>query len=94
MSRVVLLLALLWGGSYPLIKLAVDTIPPLTVTAARAGLGGLLLQHALTQAASAASTDRSATARSSRSSSSTSAATAAPTPTTCSASRAATRWCG
>ena len=39
----VLLLAMLWGGSYPLIKLAVETIPPFTVTALRAGLGGLLL---------------------------------------------------
>lgn len=43
----VLLLAMLWGGSYPLIKLAVETIPPFTVTALRAGLGGLLLLAAL-----------------------------------------------
>lgn len=39
----VLLLALLWGSSYPLTKIAVETIPPITVTALRALLGGLLL---------------------------------------------------
>ena len=39
----VLLLACLWGGSYPLLKIAVETIPPLTVVAMRATLGGLLL---------------------------------------------------
>ena len=39
----VLLLALLWGGSYPLLKVAVETLPPLTVVAARALLGGLIL---------------------------------------------------
>ena len=39
----VLLLACLWGGSYPLLKVAVETIPPLTVVAMRATLGGLLL---------------------------------------------------
>lgn len=46
MSRsfaLVLLLALLWGSSYPLMKLAVETLPPLTVAAARAVLGGSLL---------------------------------------------------
>lgn len=43
----VLLLALLWGASFPLIKVAVETIPPLTVTALRALLGGLLLLAAL-----------------------------------------------
>jgi drug/metabolite transporter (DMT)-like permease len=43
----VLLLALLWGSSFPLIKVAVETIPPLTVTAVRALLGGLLLLAAL-----------------------------------------------
>lgn len=43
----VLLLALLWGASFPLIKVAVQTIPPLTVTAVRALLGGLLLLAAL-----------------------------------------------
>ena len=39
----VLLLALLWGASYPLLKVAVETLPPLTVVAARALLGGLIL---------------------------------------------------
>lgn len=39
----VFLLALLWGSSYPLIKVAVETIPPLTVAALRALLSGLLL---------------------------------------------------
>ena len=39
----VLLLALLWGGSYPLLKVAVETIPPLTVVAIRALLAGLVL---------------------------------------------------
>lgn len=39
----VLLLALLWGGSYPLLKVAVDTIPPLTVVAIRSLLAGLVL---------------------------------------------------
>lgn len=38
-----MLLALLWGGSYPLLKVAVDTIPPLTVVAVRALIGGLIL---------------------------------------------------
>lgn len=50
MSRsfaLVVLLALLWGSSYPLLKIAVETIPPLTVTAVRALLGGLLLAAAL-----------------------------------------------
>ena len=37
------LLALLWGASFPLIKIAVETIPPLTVAAIRAFLGGALL---------------------------------------------------
>jgi drug/metabolite transporter (DMT)-like permease len=42
-----LMLGLIWGGSFLLIKLAVATIPPLTVTAARvlvgaAALGGLM----------------------------------------------------
>lgn len=36
-------LALLWGASFPLIKISVETIPPITVAAARALLGGLLL---------------------------------------------------
>lgn len=39
----VLLLAFLWGGSYPLLKVAVDTLPPLTVVAVRSLLGGLIL---------------------------------------------------
>ena len=39
----VLLLAFLWGGSYPLLKVAVETIPPLTVVAVRSLLGGLIL---------------------------------------------------
>ncbi len=39
----VLLLALLWGGSYPLLKVAVETLPPLTVVAVRALLGALIL---------------------------------------------------
>ena len=43
----VLLLALLWGGSYPLLKVAVDTLPPLTVAALRSLLGGLILLAAL-----------------------------------------------
>ena len=37
------LLALLWGASFPIIKVAVETLPPLTVAAGRALLGGLLL---------------------------------------------------
>jgi drug/metabolite transporter (DMT)-like permease len=36
-------LALLWGSSYALIKVSVETLPPLTVAAVRALLGGLLL---------------------------------------------------
>jgi len=39
----VCLLALLWGASFPIIKVAVETLPPLTVAAGRALLGGLLL---------------------------------------------------
>ena len=39
----VLLLAFLWGGSYPLLKVAVETIPPFTVVAVRSLLGGLIL---------------------------------------------------
>jgi drug/metabolite transporter (DMT)-like permease len=39
----VCLLALLWGASFPIIKVAVETIPPLTVAAIRALGGGLLL---------------------------------------------------
>ncbi|HET7730048.1 MAG TPA: DMT family transporter [Usitatibacter sp.] len=39
----VALLALLWGASFPILKVAVETIPPITVAASRALLGGLLL---------------------------------------------------
>ena len=39
----VFLLALLWGSSYPQIKVAVETIPPLTVAALRSLIAGLLL---------------------------------------------------
>lgn len=39
----VVLLALLWGAAFPLLKIAVETIPPLTVTAVRSVLGCLLL---------------------------------------------------
>ena len=38
-----LLLALLWGGSFTLIKVAVETIPPFTTVAARVVLGGFVL---------------------------------------------------
>lgn len=41
------LLACLWGGSYPLLKVAVETVPPFTVVALRATIGGLLLLAAL-----------------------------------------------
>jgi drug/metabolite transporter (DMT)-like permease len=43
----VMLLALLWGAGFPLTKMAVETLPPLTVAAVRALLGGLLLLAAL-----------------------------------------------
>jgi drug/metabolite transporter (DMT)-like permease len=46
MSRsfaLVILLALLWGSSYPLTKTAVETIPPLTVAAVRGAIGGMLI---------------------------------------------------
>jgi len=36
-------LALLWGASYPLLKTAVETIPPVTVAALRSLVAGLLL---------------------------------------------------
>ena len=39
----VFVLALLWGASYPQIKVAVETIPPLTVAAMRSLIAGLLL---------------------------------------------------
>ena len=38
-----LLLALLWGGSYSFIRIAVETIPPLTLIAARPLLAGAIL---------------------------------------------------
>ncbi len=37
------LLALLWGSSYAFIKIAVETVPPLTTIAVRAVLAGLIL---------------------------------------------------
>jgi drug/metabolite transporter (DMT)-like permease len=37
------LLALLWGGSFTLIKVAVETIPPATLTAARVAIAAALL---------------------------------------------------
>ena len=39
-----LLLALgaMWGGSFMLIKLAIDTVPPVTMTLARVAIGGLV----------------------------------------------------
>jgi drug/metabolite transporter (DMT)-like permease len=36
-------LSLIWGSSFTLMKLAVETIPPLTMTAARVGMAALLL---------------------------------------------------
>jgi drug/metabolite transporter (DMT)-like permease len=39
----VVFLALLWGASYPLIKISVETIPPITVAALRGLFGGALL---------------------------------------------------
>jgi drug/metabolite transporter (DMT)-like permease len=38
-----LLLAVLWGGSYSFIKLGVATIPPVTLIAARTSIAGVLL---------------------------------------------------
>ncbi|KWV60816.1 hypothetical protein AS156_27640 [Bradyrhizobium macuxiense] len=38
-----LALATLWGGSYTFIKLGVETIPPITLIAARTAIAGLLL---------------------------------------------------
>jgi drug/metabolite transporter (DMT)-like permease len=37
------LLALIWGGSFTLIKVAIDTVPPLTMVAARVTVAALLL---------------------------------------------------
>lgn len=36
-------LALLWGVSFPLVKIAVETLPPLSIAALRASIGGLVL---------------------------------------------------
>jgi drug/metabolite transporter (DMT)-like permease len=36
-------LSLIWGSSFTLMKVAVETIPPLTMTAARVGIAALLL---------------------------------------------------
>jgi drug/metabolite transporter (DMT)-like permease len=38
-----LLLSAIWGGSFPLIKIAVGDLPPLWVAAGRISLGGLAL---------------------------------------------------
>lgn len=38
-----LILSLIWGSSFALVKIAVDDIPPLTVAAGRIALGALLL---------------------------------------------------
>lgn len=38
-----LLLALLWGGAYPLTKMAVETVPPVLVAATRAAIGAFVL---------------------------------------------------
>ncbi|HLZ64727.1 MAG TPA: DMT family transporter [Aliidongia sp.] len=42
-----LLLSLLWGASYALIRIAVETIPPLTLVAGRVTIATLLLQLVL-----------------------------------------------
>lgn len=42
-----LLLSLLWGASYALIRVAVETIPPLTLVAGRVTIATLLLQFVL-----------------------------------------------
>ena len=42
-----LLLSLLWGASYALIRIAVETIPPLTLVAVRVTIATLLLQLVL-----------------------------------------------
>jgi EamA-like transporter family len=36
-------LSLIWGSSFTLTKLAIETIPPLTVTSARVGIAALLV---------------------------------------------------
>jgi drug/metabolite transporter (DMT)-like permease len=38
-----LVLATLWGGSYTLIKVAVETLPPLSIVAARVSVAAVLL---------------------------------------------------
>lgn len=37
------LLALIWGGSFTLIKVAIDTVPPVTMVATRVSVAALLL---------------------------------------------------
>jgi drug/metabolite transporter (DMT)-like permease len=41
--KLVFLLALVWGGSFPLLKVSVETIPPLTVVAARGVIAAVIL---------------------------------------------------
>src|SRR3954467_15850054 len=38
-----LLLAMLWGASYTLIRIGVSTIPPITLIAARTAIAGIIL---------------------------------------------------
>ena len=46
-----LLLGAVWGSSFLLIKVAVETIPPITVAAARIGIGALVLALIVARAA-------------------------------------------
>lgn len=48
-----LLLSLLWGASYALIRIAVETIPPLTLVAVRVAIATALLQLVLARQGSA-----------------------------------------
>ena len=48
-----LLLSLLWGASYALIRIAVETIPPLTLVAVRVAIATVLLQLVLARQGSA-----------------------------------------
>ena len=48
-----LFLSLLWGASYALIRIAVETIPPLTLVAVRVAIATLLLQLVLAHQGSA-----------------------------------------
>ena len=52
-----LLLSLLWGASYALIRIAVETIPPLTLVAVRVAIATVLLQLVLARQGSALSRD-------------------------------------